>query len=611
MRGLTRFWNTCFCILFLLAFLVLSSCETSDPQEIEERNKREAAEIVREKAAYEELIKSAKLAEYISQAVYYKNQTAIRQAVKEGADVNVLLPGRSSSSTLFDYLDLSQREDRQIADLLLELGFDINLKSENGQTPLMNNSDRSSINVIYLLENGADVNTVDDNGNTALSIAIRDNDPDIVELLIKYNANIWEPSIIHKIKESEDLSDISRILKRLKKKLLSVAKIGDFSSFKKVFAQNRDLNNKYFESEHLLDIANTALLNGHEEISRYAIQYLNLEEPNPDTVHPAQTAVMKGYKEVLNRLFKLGVDVNRSNEYHYSLIDIAVERNDLEMVRFLASKGSHVGPADPDFDLLPQKDKLPKIQYQDSVTGRGPLHIAARHGHLEIIRYLVGLGINVNVDSRYDKTSLGEAALQGHIEAVKLLIKSGADVNIMQPLTHAGSNGHLDVIKILIQAGANIHSNDSENSLSGFITRAISERQLTIIDWLISDGHLSLLNGAQLSDLLYRLFYFGQAGDPLHDKLVAYAIDKGARLDTIYEGNRTILHAACKMGDLNGIKLLLSHGVRDFNKADDDGESPFDILRDKEYAEITKYLLGLGAKTVQSNGKTLLILPEA
>lgn len=59
------------------------------------------------------------------------------------------------------------------------------------------------------------------------------------------------------------------------------------------------------------------------------------------------------------------------------------------------------------------------------------LHIAARHGDVELIKLLVSFGAHINGGTVDLMTPLHEACLGGHPEVVDVLIAEGADVCII------------------------------------------------------------------------------------------------------------------------------------------------------------------------------------
>ncbi|NXC19388.1 ANR16 protein, partial [Corythaeola cristata] len=89
------------------------------------------------------------------------------------------------------------------------------------------------------------------------------------------------------------------------------------------------------------------------------------------------------------------------------------------------------------------------------------LHRAARHGHRDVLHYLVEvLGMDVEVSNSDYKRPLHEAASMGHEECVSYLLERGASVDCLKkadwtPLMMACTRQNLEVIKALVEHGAN------------------------------------------------------------------------------------------------------------------------------------------------------------
>ena len=58
-----------------------------------------------------------------------------------------------------------------------------------------------------------------------------------------------------------------------------------------------------------------------------------------------------------------------------------------------------------------------------------PLFLAAGEGKLEVVRYLLDEGADVNARENWGSTPLAEAAYYGHIDVIKELLLRGADIN--------------------------------------------------------------------------------------------------------------------------------------------------------------------------------------
>lgn len=71
-----------------------------------------------------------------------------------------------------------------------------------------------------------------------------------------------------------------------------------------------------------------------------------------------------------------------------------------------------------------------KLLIQNNVSiGKKALRYAARKGCLEIMKFLVEKGIDVNAANKFKWTALHSAADQGHLEIVEFLLKQGANPN--------------------------------------------------------------------------------------------------------------------------------------------------------------------------------------
>lgn len=84
---------------------------------------------------------------------------------------------------------------------------------------------------------------------------------------------------------------------------------------------------------------------------------------------------------------------------------------------------------------------------------------AAKNGHLEVVKYLIGSGADIQTNHN---GALRSAARNGHLKIVKYLIDKGADVHAMDdyPLRFSLNNGHYDVAKYLIEKGADTNKID-------------------------------------------------------------------------------------------------------------------------------------------------------
>lgn len=86
------------------------------------------------------------------------------------------------------------------------------------------------------------------------------------------------------------------------------------------------------------------------------------------------------------------------------------------------------------------------------------LHMAAKAGHLEIVRELVTLGVDVNRRGGvFGGNALNLAASYGHLEITKFLLDHGAEFDMAEPIRNplfgAIRCGNLEIVKLLVKRG--------------------------------------------------------------------------------------------------------------------------------------------------------------
>ena len=95
----------------------------------------------------------------------------------------------------------------------------------------------------------------------------------------------------------------------------------------------------------------------------------------------------------------------------------------------------------------------------DFVTPYGTwLHAAARAGELDMIKFLVESGMDINLNEGVPKSApIAHAASEGEIGIVEYLFDNGAILDVSDPnrnpLFSAIYGGHLNIVKYLVQNG--------------------------------------------------------------------------------------------------------------------------------------------------------------
>jgi hypothetical protein len=135
------------------------------------------------------------------------------------------------------------------------------------------------------------------------------------------------------------------------------------------------------------------------------------------------------------------------------------------------------------------------VNVKDDESGWTPLHWAARNGHIEIARFLLQNGAEVNARSINGCTSLHCAAFYGHVDILHLLVENGANLEAQdndgwRALHWAACYGHLLFIQELISryhVDINARLNDGTTALS-WARHGYPHPHPTVITFLQANG---------------------------------------------------------------------------------------------------------------------------
>jgi ankyrin repeat protein len=127
--------------------------------------------------------------------------------------------------------------------------------------------------------------------------------------------------------------------------------------------------------------------------------------------------------------------------------------------------------------------------------GNTLLHVAAGAGCLELVKLLLRLGVDPNLEGR-ERTPLycvaNECASDTGPEVVRELVRTGADVDARSGVTRATAlhaaarRGHLKVAQALLDAGATVNVQDRKGHTP--LQRAINCRKAEVSHLLTEHG---------------------------------------------------------------------------------------------------------------------------
>ncbi|MCG6871918.1 MAG: ankyrin repeat domain-containing protein [Gammaproteobacteria bacterium] len=197
----------------------------------------------------------------------------------------------------------------------------------------------------------------------------------------------------------------------------------------------------------------------------------------PDAVHSnGKTALMQaardGNEEIVRRLLRSGVDVNRQNTNGGTAIMYAALGDRLAITRILVDQGADVDAR--------------------ASNGWSALMIAAVKGHAAIARFLVAHGADPDAMDIYRWTPLMRAAYARRREMVGLLLDQQVDVNHqaengITALHVAAERGLTGIAGLLTARGARRDLKDAAGRTPGMTARASGRSNPELLA-LLEDG---------------------------------------------------------------------------------------------------------------------------
>jgi ankyrin repeat protein len=241
-------------------------------------------------------------------------------------------------------------------------------------------------------------------------------------------------------------------------------------------------------------------------------------------------------------------------------------------------------------------------------VGKDTACIAARTGHVEVLKRLLRENPDYGVEDEAGCTLLHSAARRGHLSIAKWLLKKGADVTAADtqgntPLHHAAAGGHVKVLDCLLQLKVSPDFTDGQGRTP--LYRAAEYGHTQVAERLVdAKANIRLPNTEEATPL-------HAAAEGGHAKLLKLLIQKGANRMTFNKEGCTPLHLAAREGYASVVKeLLRDSDVSQYFKTT---STPLHLAAQEGHAEVVKTLLDAHPEcdVLNSNQATPLHLAAA
>ncbi|XP_031629054.1 uncharacterized protein LOC116344597 [Contarinia nasturtii] len=278
-----------------------------------------------------------------------------------------------------------------IVNMLLELGAKPNIQQPVSGTGALALAAQYGFEDIVenLIKHNADVNIVDNNGDDSLYLALKNGFYSIAATLVEHGANL---SQYKELSKSTVLGCVA-------------AKVD--LKFRLVLAKN-DIH--FDDWKNGLEMA---IKQGDAKTTELIINECPVDLSKIKKPYPLHLAASGGFEDVIEVLLNNGADINAEDNY-----------------------------------------------------GNQPLFWAAYSGRDSIAKQLLNHGAKINTRNKNGFTPLHLACHEGKTKVVEVLLENGADINATSnkgdtPIMWAAYFNHLDIVQILIKNHANVYLNNN------------------------------------------------------------------------------------------------------------------------------------------------------
>ena len=238
-----------------------------------------------------------------------------------------------------------------------------------------------------------------------------------------------------------------------------------------------------------------------------------------------------------------------------------------------------------------------------------PLHFACRNNHEMVAKFLIGWGVDVNIQDEHGQTPLLICWIHGHRRLAQLLIDSSIaghtpeplDVDLMDnrgltPLNWVAIKGNLDFWKLLLEKGG---AKIDEPSPKGCTALLYAARGgfVDIVRYLLEKGSNSLHQDNSGETVAHHAIEKGKL--EILEMLVKCSVD----VDIADNAGRTPLFEAIENGNVTVSKILINNGVR-LNITDYSGHSSLYCASRDGNEEIVKLLVKESKIKIDHFGKS-------
>uniref|UniRef100_A0A4W3J2M3 Ankyrin repeat domain 27 n=1 Tax=Callorhinchus milii TaxID=7868 RepID=A0A4W3J2M3_CALMI len=369
-----------------------------------------------------------------------------------------------------------------LIDLLISKGGTVNAIDYHGFTPLHLSCQKGYQNVtLLLLHYSASSEVQDNNGNTPLHLACMYGHEDCVKALVYYDLNACRLNLTNDKGDSplhiaarwgyDGIIEVllengasNEIQNKMKETPLQCALNSKVSLHVKSSIRSQSSTDAGSQKSSVSSLSSTSVEVRHEEDKgrykevkgwfhstvRYLLEWMDDEPEEEDEpvlksefCHPlCQCPKCEPAQKKLSSVTVNGLSVNATNQDGFTPLHVAALHGHFDLVSLLLRHGASVNTKN----------------FHNSTA----LHLICQHNEPQIVKYFLDYNAKLNKKDSYGNTPLLHACLRGHLEVAELLLEHGASINLTNnqgntALHEAVKGKHETLVNLLLTYGGSIH----------------------------------------------------------------------------------------------------------------------------------------------------------
>ncbi|XP_061171092.1 putative ankyrin repeat protein RF_0381 [Saccostrea echinata] len=331
-------------------------------------------------------------------------------------------------------------------------------------------------------------------------------------------------------------------------------------------------------------------VNGKKDMCEYLVNtYPNLIDTTDNEGHSALHVVAWGGNiDLFNLFLDKGLDINKTRNDGKTVLQLCCMNGKINMCKFLVNTYPYL------VDVI-------------NKTGGNVLHDAAWGGNINLFKFFLGKGLDINRTRNDGKTVLHKCCLNGKVDMCKYLCNTYPQlIDIIDndgenALHTAAWRGNIDLLMFLSEKDLDI--NRTRNDGKTVLHLCCRNGRMEMCKYLVN----------KYPNLLEVTNSYGH--NALHDAalggnidLFKFLADKDFDINRTRNDGKNVLHLSCLNGKMEMCKYLVYTYPYLLEVVDTNGENALEAAVGNSNIDLLKFLLGKGLDNTKTrnDGKTVL-----